>query len=103
MLPLKIFLKLIVKGDSSKHLLVGKLSLFKNILQVIKFLQNWYFSMLFQGRRCLIHLVHMEEYFSMSPKMLPYNLFGVWVLNCITCVNDIMILFSCTQIIELKN
>jgi hypothetical protein len=69
MLSLQIFLKLIVKGGSSKHLLVGKLSSFKNILQVIKFSQNWYSSMSFQRRRCLIHLVHMKEYFSMSPKI----------------------------------
>jgi hypothetical protein len=72
MLSLKMFLKLIVKGDNSKHLLVGKLSSFKNILQVTKFLQNWYSSMLFQGRRCFIHLVHVKEYFSMSPKMMPH-------------------------------
>jgi hypothetical protein len=71
MLYLEIFFKLIVKCDSCKHLLVGKLSSFKDILQVTKFSQNWYSSMLFQGRKCFIHLVHVEEYFFMSPKMLP--------------------------------
>lgn len=50
MLYLEIFLKLTVKGDSNEHLSISKLSLFKDILQDTKFSQNWYFSMLFQGR-----------------------------------------------------
>jgi hypothetical protein len=34
---------------------------------------------------------------------VPYNLFGIWVLDCITCVDDIMITFNYKKIIELKN
>jgi hypothetical protein len=107
MLYLEIFLKLTLKGDSNKCLLVGKLSLFKVILQDTKFSQKLVFFNVVSRKMMPHSFSPLGGIFCHVTKnvatCVPYNLFGVWVSNCTTCVNDIMKVFNYKQIIELKN